>query len=127
MCQHIVSAARVLRQANSHMLLLGIGGTGKKAVIQLACFMEFCEFVQPVYTKTYSDNDLIEDLRKVMLKAGLHSKKVVFYMDNRNIAKVSKGIRLSKPESSKPFKCYCWKLGFPVVQEYMKTTIYNLT
>ncbi|XP_057306686.1 dynein axonemal heavy chain 6-like [Hydractinia symbiolongicarpus] len=89
MCAHINAAARVLRQPGGHLLLLGIGGTGKTSAIKLASYMEFCEFFQPTVTTNYTFSDFKDDLRKVMLKAGLQNMKVVFFINDRNIVKES--------------------------------------
>ena len=88
LCQHITSAARVLRQPGGHLLLIGIGGTGKKSAVQLASYMEFCEFVHPLLTRTYMISDFKEDIRKAMLKAGVQGMKLVFFINDHNIVKV---------------------------------------
>lgn len=88
MCAHINAAARVLRQPGGHLLLLGIGGTGKTSAIKLASYMEFCELFQPTVTRNYTFSDFKDDLRKVMIKAGLQNMKEVFFINDRNIVKV---------------------------------------
>ena len=88
-CQHIVAAARVLRQTGGHLLMIGIGGTGKKSVIQLASYMQFCEFYQPTVSKNYCINDFKEDIKKVLLKAGVEGTKMTFFLNDRNIIQVS--------------------------------------
>lgn len=89
LCQHIVSTARVLRQSSGHMLLIGIGGTGKKAVVQLASYMQFCDFFHPIVSKHYSVCDFKEDISKAMLRAGIQDTRVVFFINDRNIVQVS--------------------------------------
>eukprot|EP00111_Clytia_hemisphaerica_P023720 TCONS_00069889-protein len=88
-CQHIVAAARVLRQTGGHLLMIGIGGTGKKSVIQLASYMQFCEFYQPTVSKNYCINDFKEDIKKVLLKAGVEGIKITFFLNDRNIVQES--------------------------------------
>lgn len=88
LCQHIASTARVLRQPAGHMLMIGIGGTGKKAVVQLASYMQFCEFFHPTVSKHYNIHDFKEDIRKAMLRSGIQGMKVVLFINDRNIVQV---------------------------------------
>ena len=87
-CQHVVAAARVLRQPGGNLLMIGMGGTGKKSVVQLASYMEFCEMYQPVVSKHYQLGEFKEDVRKVMLKAGVEDIKVTLFLNDRNIVQV---------------------------------------
>jgi len=91
-CQHIAAAARVLRQPCGHLLVIGVGGNGKKSVVQLASYMQYSEFYHPAVSKHYSLNDFLEDIKKVMLKAGVEGTKITFFLNDRNIVNVSANI-----------------------------------
>ena len=82
-------AARVFRQPGTHMLLIGIGGTGKKSCIQMASYMQRCVFIQPVLTRNYTLADFNNDLKAALLTAGNEGHKVVFFLNEQNIVKVS--------------------------------------
>ncbi|XP_053515524.1 dynein axonemal heavy chain 14 [Artibeus jamaicensis] len=69
--QHIVRAARVLRQPGSHMLLIGMDGCGKEACGTLACHLAEHKAYQMPVSHSYAPVEFKEDLRKVFLQTGL--------------------------------------------------------
>ncbi len=87
--QHIARASRVFRQREGHILLVGIGGTGKSSVAELAAYIEFCTFLKPSLTRNYSHSDFRDDIKKAYMAAGVEGKKVVLFLNDSLIAKVS--------------------------------------
>ena len=86
--QHIARAARVFRQKNGHMLMVGIGGTGKLSVAQMAAYIEFCVFLKPSLTRLYNHTDFRDDLKKAFLTAGVDGEKAVLFLNDSIIVKV---------------------------------------
>ncbi|XP_025062794.1 dynein heavy chain 3, axonemal [Alligator sinensis] len=82
--EHISRICRVLKQDNGHLLLVGIGGSGRQSATKLATFMNAFELFQIEITKCYATNEWKEDVKRVMLQAGVSDKKVCFlFCDNQ--------------------------------------------
>ncbi|XP_074137054.1 dynein axonemal heavy chain 3 isoform X2 [Sminthopsis crassicaudata] len=82
--EHISRICRVLKQDNGHLLLVGIGGSGRQSASKLSTFMNSYELYQIEITKNYTNNDWREDIKKIMLQVGVLSKSTVFlFADNQ--------------------------------------------
>uniref|UniRef100_A0A8B9Z4J6 Dynein axonemal heavy chain 3 n=1 Tax=Bos mutus grunniens TaxID=30521 RepID=A0A8B9Z4J6_BOSMU len=64
--EHISRICRVLKQDKGHLLLVGIGGSGRQSASKLSTFMNSYELYQIEITKSYSGNDWREDLKKII-------------------------------------------------------------
>ncbi|XP_039273758.2 dynein axonemal heavy chain 3-like isoform X3 [Styela clava] len=87
--EHISRVSRVLKQDNGHLLLIGIGGSGRKSACRLSTFMADYELYQIEITRTYSFNDWREDIKKMMLKAGVEGLQTVFLFSDQQIKEES--------------------------------------
>ncbi|KAM8960487.1 dynein axonemal heavy chain 3 [Pelodytes ibericus] len=82
--EHISRICRVLKQDNGHLLLVGIGGSGRQSATKLATFMNSFELFQIEITKNYTITEWRDDIKKVMLQAGVTGKNTVFlFCDNQ--------------------------------------------
>lgn len=82
--EHISRICRVLKQDKGHLLLVGIGGSGRQSATKLSTFMNSYELYQIEITKNYSSLDWREDLKKIMLQVGVATKSTVFlFTDNQ--------------------------------------------
>ncbi|KAM5227717.1 LOW QUALITY PROTEIN: dynein axonemal heavy chain 3 [Ctenodactylus gundi] len=82
--EHISRICRVLKQNKGHLLLVGIGGSGRQSATKLSTFMNSYELYQIEITKNYTGNDWREDLKKIMLQVGVAAKSTVFlFTDNQ--------------------------------------------
>ncbi|KAJ4452159.1 hypothetical protein ANN_03677 [Periplaneta americana] len=75
---HVSRIARVIRQPLGNALLLGMGGSGRQSLTRLATHM--AEFVcfQIELTKNYGPSEWRDDIKTLMLKAGVHNRETVF-------------------------------------------------
>ncbi|MGH0118801.1 UNVERIFIED_CONTAM: hypothetical protein FKN15_062263 [Acipenser sinensis] len=83
--EHISRICRVLKQDNGHLLLVGIGGSGRQSATKLATFINDFDLFQIEITKNYTTSEWREDLKKVMLKAGAAGKSTVFLFGDNQI------------------------------------------
>ncbi|KAK0140700.1 Dynein heavy chain 3, axonemal [Merluccius polli] len=83
--EHVSRICRVLKQDNGHALLVGIGGSGRQSATKLATFINDYDLFQIELTKNYSMSDWRDSLKKVMLKAGVEGKSLVFLFGDSQI------------------------------------------
>ncbi|KAG8190244.1 hypothetical protein JTE90_001328 [Oedothorax gibbosus] len=83
--EHISRISRVLKQDNGHVLLVGIGGSGRQSAAKLATFMAGFEIFQIEITKHYTIAEWRDDIKKVLSKAGADGKPTVFLFNDNQI------------------------------------------
>ncbi|XP_062820321.1 dynein axonemal heavy chain 3 [Anolis carolinensis] len=83
--EHISRICRVLKQDNGHLLLVGIGGSGRQSATKLGTFMNAYELFMIEITKFYTTNDWREDLKRVMMQSGVANKSTVFLFSDNQI------------------------------------------
>lgn len=82
--EHIARVARILQMPRGNCLLFGLGGSGRRSVIKLAATIADAQLIQPEVTKLYSYSHWLEDVKKVLLSAGMEYKKtVLLFSDNQ--------------------------------------------
>ncbi|XP_069004796.1 dynein axonemal heavy chain 1 [Embiotoca jacksoni] len=76
--EHVCRISRVLRQPLGNALLLGVGGSGRQSLTKLASYMSEYECFQIELSKNYGQTDWREDIKGIMLKAGLQNQQITF-------------------------------------------------
>ncbi|XP_012272400.1 dynein heavy chain 10, axonemal [Orussus abietinus] len=76
--EHLTRVHRTLRMHRGHVLVVGIGGSGKQCVIRLAAFAAACEIFEITPTRGYNDLSFREDMKKLYNLVGVEDKRITF-------------------------------------------------
>ena len=77
-CDHVARICRILRQPQGNALLLGVGGSGRQSLSKLSTFMSSYKLFQIEVIKGYNMKDWRENLKTVLLTAGVEQKQTTF-------------------------------------------------
>lgn len=69
--EHLLRITRLLAMARGNGLLVGVGGSGKQSLTRMAAFISGADSFQITITKTYSENNLFEDIKALYKTCGL--------------------------------------------------------
>ncbi|CAF1059416.1 unnamed protein product [Adineta steineri] len=83
--EHITRIYRVLRLDRGHLLLIGVGGSGKKLLSRIAAFTARYEIFEIQLTRNYNEISFRDDLKILFNQVGLKNKKTVFILNDAQI------------------------------------------
>ncbi|KAK7195048.1 dynein heavy chain [Novymonas esmeraldas] len=84
-CEHIARIIRILRQPRGNVLLVGVGGSGKRSLTRLASFIGGCHIFETSVGKGYGMNDFHEFLLEVYTYAGVKNEPCVLLLSDNQI------------------------------------------
>ena len=82
--EHLLRVSRVLQQPRGHMLLVGVGGSGRQSLTRLAAYIKGIDLFQVEISRYFGYADWQEFVKKLLKRAGGEDKQVVFlFTDNQ--------------------------------------------
>ncbi|KAJ1446978.1 dynein heavy chain and region D6 of dynein motor-domain-containing protein [Pelagophyceae sp. CCMP2097] len=83
--QHLLRLSRVLGMPRGSMMLVGVGGSGKQSLTNLAAFIAGHELFQIAVTKTYTLNSFLDDIRAMYKACSQQRRKATFVFTDAQI------------------------------------------
>eukprot|EP01105_Mastigella_eilhardi_P025496 TRINITY_DN6953_c0_g1_i1.p1 TRINITY_DN6953_c0_g1~~TRINITY_DN6953_c0_g1_i1.p1 ORF type:complete len:4254 (+),score=1253.29 TRINITY_DN6953_c0_g1_i1:29-12763(+) len=87
--EHIVRTLRIIKQRSGHALLLGMGGSGRQSLTRIAAQIAQVQLEQITATRKYNRGQWIEDLKRVLRKAGLQGHQILFLVSDAQLSDIS--------------------------------------
>ncbi|EFN73504.1 Dynein heavy chain 1, axonemal [Camponotus floridanus] len=82
---HICRIMRILRQSRGNALLLGMSGSGRQSLTKLASHIQEYNCFQIGINKAFTIHNWRDDIKNIILKAGLRNQSIVFLFSDTQI------------------------------------------
>ncbi|KAL0236923.1 hypothetical protein PCE1_000320 [Barthelona sp. PCE] len=82
---HMCRIIRVLNQPQGNVLLIGVGGSGRKSLTRLASYIVDYEIFEIEMKKNYSQKDFYDDLRELFSICGIENQPTVFLFSDTQV------------------------------------------
>ncbi|CAG9460199.1 unnamed protein product [Pedinophyceae sp. YPF-701] len=82
---HLVRITRSLQLHGENMMLIGVGGNGRRSLARIAAFICHMHFIEPEGGREYGITDWFDDLKEACVLAGAVGKPVVLFVPESKI------------------------------------------
>ncbi|VDM32164.1 unnamed protein product [Hydatigera taeniaeformis] len=82
---HLSIIHRILRLQGSHALLVGVSGSGKKALAKLAAFVAGLRTFEISLSKTYGEPELCEDIKRLYMQMAENTDQYTFIFTDTHV------------------------------------------
>ncbi|KAL5105240.1 Dynein heavy chain 10 axonemal [Taenia crassiceps] len=82
---HLSIIHRILRLQGSHALLVGVSGSGKKALAKLAAFVAGIRTFEISLSKTYGEPELCEDIKRLYMQMAEDTDQYTFIFTDTHV------------------------------------------
>lgn len=83
--EHVARISRVLLQPGGHLLLVGVGGSGRRSCTKLAAFVQDCDYRTITVVKEYDHDDFLDDIRSLLIQTGQKGYSTALVMSDTQI------------------------------------------
>ncbi|CBZ28360.1 dynein heavy chain, point mutation [Leishmania mexicana MHOM/GT/2001/U1103] len=83
--EHVARISRVLHQPGGHVLLIGVGGSGRRSCARLGAFIQECDYRTTTPAKDYDHSDFLDDIRQLLLQTGQKGYSTAFVLADSQI------------------------------------------
>lgn len=77
--------SRVLQMPRGNILMVGMGGSGRRSSCRLAAHIADCKLMTVQVTKTYTQQDWRDDLKKILMSSGFSMNHTVFLFSDSQV------------------------------------------
>ncbi|TGZ60763.1 hypothetical protein CRM22_008363 [Opisthorchis felineus] len=82
---HLTRIERVIRMDDGHLLLVGVGGSGKQSLTRLAAFAAGFDLFEIQLCRGYGEKEFREELKAVFQRLGMENKRTVFMFTDQHV------------------------------------------